>query len=534
MQQPPADAMRSARLACVGGSDDEPRFRAIFQAAPLPIVVVAADATVTLWNPAAERLFGWTAGTVCGRPIPIVPPEKEEECARVRDAVLRGESFSGIETVRLARDGRRLDVVVSAAPLRSAEGRVAGIMFLFEDVTARRRTEAERAGLLAAAERARAQAEAASRAKDEFIAMLGHELRTPLSAVRNALVAARLEPERGGRAVEIAARQADQLARLVDDLLDVARITQGKIRLRRQRTRVARFVERALETARPQLEARAHAVTLSLPPGDVHVDGDPTRLEQVVLNLVSNAAKYTEPGGRIEVAVERDAGDVVIRVRDNGIGIAPTMLPRVFDLFAQADRDVDRAQGGLGIGLTVVRRLVELHGGRVEARSEGVGRGAEFGVRLPAAGADDDAAGVVAAGQGAPARAPVRVLLVEDNADAADSLAMLLEILGHRVRVATDGAAALDVAETHRPDVMLVDIGLPGMDGYEVARRVRRDPRLAGVTLVALTGYARDEDRRRALDAGFDCHLVKPVDIDQLQSLVAGVAAEGSKRLALH
>jgi PAS domain S-box-containing protein len=494
--------------------------RALVAASPLPIVVIDPDTTVRLWNPAAERVFGWPELEVTGQPVPMVPSDRFEECARIREAVMKGESVFGVETQRLRNDGAAIAVRISAAPLADATGAVRSMVLVFEDVTARNQAEEARHAI---ERRARAEAEAASRAKDEFLAMLGHELRNPLSAVRNAVVTARLDPSRRDRALEIASRGADQLGRLVDDLLDIARITHGRIALRTQRLVVDHVVERAVEATRPLLDERAHALSLSLAGPHVHVEGDATRLEQVIANLISNAAKYTEPGGRIAVQVAQSDGEVVLSVRDDGIGISSDMLPRVFDLFAQAERSLARIQGGLGIGLTIVKRLVEMHGGRVEASSDGLGKGAEFVVRLPAVAAqpaaDDDAG---SAAQASDDRAEcTRVLIVEDNVDAADSLVALLEVMGHRVRVANDGPRALEIARTRPPDLMLVDIGLPGMDGYEVAREVRRDPHLRDVVLIALTGYGREEDRERALEAGFDRHLVKPVEPDTLQTLVA-------------
>jgi signal transduction histidine kinase/ActR/RegA family two-component response regulator len=360
----------------------------------------------------------------------------------------------------------------------------------------------------------------ADRRKDEFLAMLGHELRNPLSAVRNAIAAASLDEARCGRALQIARRQTDQLGRLVDDLLDVARITQGRIALRRKLVSLSGVVQRAVETAQLFTEDRGHQLRVSLPTRDVWVDGDPARLEQVVVNLLSNAAKYTKPGGSIEIEVRHAGQEAVLRVRDTGIGIAPELLPYVFDLFTQADPALDRPQGGLGIGLTIVRRLVELHGGRVEARSAGTDRGAEFIVRLAALrapAARSDAAKHTR--QGA-----VKILVVEDNPDGAESLMMLLQMLGHQVRIVHDGIAALGAVRAEAPDVMLVDIGLPGMDGYELAARLRGELGVRDVLLVALTGYGREEDRSRALAAGFDQHLTKPVAIDSLQHLLAGVS----------
>jgi PAS domain S-box-containing protein len=364
------------------------------------------------------------------------------------------------------------------------------------------------------------------RRKNEFLAMLGHELRNPLAAARNALSAARLDDARRDRALEIASRQVGQLGRLIDDLLDVARITQGRITLRKEPTDLAAVVERAVETTRPLLEGRRHALEVAVAADGLDVEGDPARLEQVVVNLLTNAAKYTEPGGRVALHAERRGEEVVLCVRDSGIGIAPDMLGRVFDLFAQAERGLDRTEGGLGIGLTIVQRLVELHGGRVEARSEGPGRGAEFVVRLPVArGARAESApGTVGMARPTP---PARVLLVEDNPDAAESMTLLLEGLGHQIRVVPDGPTALSTAQADVPDLMLVDIGLPGMDGFEVVRRAKRDPALRGTTVVALTGYGSLEDRRRALAAGFDHYLVKPIDLAALRGVIEGLAPAG-------
>jgi signal transduction histidine kinase/ActR/RegA family two-component response regulator/PAS domain-containing protein len=391
----------------------------------------------------------------------------------------------------------------------------------------------ERAARRDAERQIREELETSNRVKDEFLAMLGHELRNPLSAVRNAVATASLDESRRPRALEIARRQADQLGRLIDDLLDVARITQGRIALRKERVNLAGIIDRAVESVRPLTEERGVRLIVAHTPAAVRVEADPARLEQVFVNLLSNAAKYTEAGGRIDVMSERQGDGVAVHVRDTGVGIAPEMLPRIWELFAQGDRTLDRAQGGLGIGLTLVRRLVELHGGKIEARSDGLRKGAEFVVRL--------AALPMATGESFPSVAPqsppqgrARVLVVEDNPDTAESLTMFLELLGHRVRAVYDGVAALDAARTNPPDVMLVDIGLPGMDGYEVARRVRRDPDLGRVILVALTGYGRDEDRRQAMAAGFDHHLVKPVSPEALHGLVARLGGPEEAKPTVH
>jgi PAS domain S-box-containing protein len=361
----------------------------------------------------------------------------------------------------------------------------------------------------------------ADRRKDEFLAMLGHELRNPLAAVRNAVAIASLDEAHRGRALEIARRQTEQLGRLIDDLLDVARVTQGRISLRKQWISLAEIIRRAIDSTQSFIAGRGVVLDTSVSEDPMLVDADPVRLEQVFVNLLTNAGKYTDAGGRISVDTEQRANTVAVRVRDTGIGICGDLLPRIWDLFAQSNQSLDRSHGGLGIGLTIVRRLVELHGGRVEAHSEGPGMGSEFVVILPLLPMQSTETVQPAAENFA--KRGVRVLLVEDNPDAAESLTMLLELLGHRVRSAPDGVAALDAARANPPDVMLVDIGLPGIDGYEVARRVRQEPSIKDTVLVALTGYGRDEDKQNAMAAGFDYHLVKPIHPDALNGLVSGL-----------
>jgi PAS domain S-box-containing protein len=422
------------------------------------------------------------------------------------------ESVGALE-LEVRCDGRDAGVMLlSARPLVGRDGSVGSVITL-TDISERKRVEeAER--------RAREAAEAANRAKDEFLAMLAHELRNPLFAVRNAIEVARSR-EDGDDALAIGKRQVDQLARLVDDLLDVARIQTGKIELLREPLDVGRVLGRALEAMRSLPERQAQELSVVIDPGLV-VEGDPARLEQVFTNLLSNATKYTPAAGRIEVRAIHDGKEAVVRVRDDGIGIAPELLPHVFDLFAQGAQGLDRAAGGLGIGLTVTRRLVELHGGRVDARSPGPGAGAEFEVRLPLSERALPAKARAAA-RGCEAGAPVRILLVEDNRDAAESLAMLLELHGHLVRAVGDAWAALEAASSEPPDVALIDIGLPGMDGYELARRLRAEGGRPAPRLVALTGYGQERDKERAAAAGFDAHLVKPVDLDDLRRVLGPV-----------
>jgi PAS domain S-box-containing protein len=365
----------------------------------------------------------------------------------------------------------------------------------------------------------------ADRRKDEFLATLAHELRNPLAPIRNSLSVLRMAGGGSGaeRVHEMMERQVDQMVRLVDDLLEVSRITRGKIELRHERVELEAVVRAAVETSRPLLEAARHRLELSLPAEPLILEADPVRLAQVFANLLNNAAKYTEAGGRIALAARRQGDEAVVSVRDDGIGIAAEQLPEVFDPFIQVDRTLGRAQGGLGIGLTLVRRLVQLHGGRVEAHSDGPGTGSEFRVTLPLASAS---ARTAADQEAAPeplaaVAAPRRILVVDDNHDAADSLGMLLRVLGVESQVAHDGVSALQAVGTFRPHMVLLDLGMPGMDGYEVARRVRERTAGDGALLIALTGWGQPEDRRRTREAGFDHHLVKPVDLGALQSLLA-------------
>lgn len=363
------------------------------------------------------------------------------------------------------------------------------------------------------------------RRKDEFLAMLAHELRNPLAPVRNALHILKM-PEAGVAAVrqarDMMERQVQHLVRLVDDLLDVSRIMRGKIELRKETVDLAAVVGRAVETAQPALDAAGHELSLTLPARPVLLEADVVRLAQVFANLLNNAAKYTEPAGRVWLEAERDGpGAVLVRVRDTGIGITPDLLPHIFEPFVQADRSLARSQGGLGIGLTLVKKLVEMHGGTVTAASAGPGRGSEFGVWLPALPESRaEAEGgepIEAIRRAGPGR---RVLVVDDNVDAAQSAAMLLRIWGHEVRTAHDGSSVFGAVRDFRPEVVLLDIGLPGMSGFEVARQLRREQEFRGLVLAAMTGYGQDEDRRKSREAGFDVHLTKPLDPDTLAAFV--------------
>ena len=389
----------------------------------------------------------------------------------------------------------------------------------------------ERERLMAELQSRNAELAEADRRKDEFLAMLAHELRNPLAPIVNALHVVGLEAnQRGGSIVRAHAtmdRQVRHLVRLVDDLLDVSRITQGKIELRREQVDLRAVIEEALQIARPLVSAREHALTVEVPDEPIPVLVDVTRMTQVVANLVNNAAKYTNPRGAITLEVERGEDEVVVRVRDSGIGIRPEMLPRVFEMFVQADHTPDRAAGGLGIGLTLVKRLVQMHGGEVMALSEGANRGSEFIVTIPLLDAVDSPQSVDSANPPSStvdSKRSLRVLVVDDNPDIRETLKELLEIEGHEVTLAEDGNAAIaEAGNGHELDVAIVDIGLPGIDGYAVAEKLREIRRAKGFPrrLIAMTGYGQAEDRRRALAAGFDAHVVKPVDPDLLTRLIA-------------
>jgi CheY-like chemotaxis protein/two-component sensor histidine kinase len=356
---------------------------------------------------------------------------------------------------------------------------------------------------------------------------LAHELRNPLAPIRNAV---QLLRARGGHEADLCAirdmidRQVQQLVRLVDDLLDISRITRGKISLQAEPVDMGTVIARAVETSRPQIDARRHDLTVTLPAEPLLLEADPLRLAQVLGNLLDNAAKYTDDGGRIWLTATKEGKEAVLRVRDTGVGIPAEMLSSVFELFTQVEKSLDRAQGGLGIGLTLVRRLVEMHGGRVQVQSDGPNQGTEFTVRLP----------LLSGEQSQPAQDPgiangdqvkCRILVVDDSRDGADSLALWLQVSGHEVQVCHDGIKALELAGNFQPDVVLLDIGLPGMDGYEVARQLRGQPKTEAALIVALTGYGQEEDMRRSREAGFDHHIVKPADLAALSSLFTPLRA---------
>jgi PAS domain S-box-containing protein len=446
--------------------------------------------------------------------------------------------------VKGAKDEQHLDLIRSLG-LKSyvcvplvISGKPLGVLTFATAESGRRYTEADLALAMDLAHRASVAVENTQlyqalrdtdRRKDEFLATLAHELRNPLAPIRNALQILkmpRVDQATVQRSREMMERQVHHLVRLVDDLLDVSRVMRGKIELRRERVELATVVARAVETVQPLVDTQGHELSVRISPESLLIDGDPVRLAQVVGNLLTNAAKYTEPGGRIGLTAERDGDVAVLRVRDNGIGIAPQMLPRIFELFVQVDHASTKAQGGLGIGLTLVKNLVEMHNGFVQARSEGLGQGSEFVVRLPLSVVrveQERGREIEEQVQQPPSPSGYRLMVVDDNQDAADSLAMLLKLQGHEVRVAYSGMAALEMTKTYTPDVAFMDIGMPGMDGYEVARRMRQQPGLENIVLAALTGWGQKEDRRRTAEAGFNHHLVKPPEPKAVESVLAGL-----------
>jgi PAS domain S-box-containing protein len=492
--------------------EDRARLAAIVESSEDAIVSKTLDGVIRSWNAGAERLFDYTAEEAVGQPITlIIPPERIDEEYEILARIRGGERVEHFETMRVSKQGRRINISLTVSPVRDGAGRVVGASKIARDITDRKRAEEA--------------LREADRRKDEFIALLAHELRNPLVPIRNGLQVLRLA---GGDANAVAQarsmmeRQLGHMVRLIDDLLDTARLSQNKMELRRSRVLLTDVVSSALETARPAIEAAGHELLLSLPPEPVHLDADLTRLAQVFSNLLSNSAKYTERGGRIWLAAERRGGEAVVSVRDTGIGIPADALPRIFDMFAQVDRSAERSTGGLGIGLALVKGLVEMHGGTVTAESGGQGRGSTFTVKLPVLESEPEPLAPGASDDEQPAGGPKRrILVVDDNRDSATSMAMMLRLLGDEVRTAHDGVEAVEVAEAFRPQVILMDVGMPRLNGYEATRRIREQPWGRGITVIALTGWAQDADKARSQEAGCNSHLVKPVGLEELRQVLA-------------
>lgn len=501
------------------------------------VVMTDEHGAVVFLNPEAERLTGWTRADARGRPLSeVFAIVNETTRAEVESPALRAMREGLVvglanHTILLARSGEERPIDDSAAPIRDPRGEVVGSVLVFRDVTARRREEREREELRRDLAARVEELREADQRKNQFLATLAHELRNPLAPIRNSVGVLQLDGSRSpeaAHAAEVIGRQVDHLSRLLDDLLDVNRLGRGKLTLRKERVTLSSVLESALETARPALDAGRHRVRFDASL-DVELDADRIRLAQVFANLLNNAAKYTDPGGSVDVTVSREADEVLVSVKDNGIGIPPDALPRLFEMFSQLPQTRQMARGGVGIGLALAKGLVELHGGRIEARSDGPGRGSEFLVRLPVAapaGLSRDPA------PAPPPRADGvrrRILIADDVRDNADTLALMLRALGHEVFVAYDGAHALATAEREQPEVALLDIGMPAMNGYDVCRRIRAAAWGRDMVVIAQTGWGQEEDRRRAQEAGFDRHLLKPVDPTVVLSALTNPAESRSR-----
>jgi PAS domain S-box-containing protein len=495
----------------------EARKAAVLESALDAIFTMDNEGRIVEFNPAAERIFGYARAAVIDKPMAqlLVPPGLRDQHRRgLVHYLATGEVFvlgQRLELPALRADGTEFpaELTITRIPV-SGPPMFTGYL---RDITERKR-----------AEEALRQAD---RRKDEFLAMLAHELRNPMAPMRTGIEIMQkinvADPQLCAIR-DMLSRQVHQLGRLVDDLLDVSRITRGKVQLRKESLELATAVARAVEISRPVIDARRHRLTIHPWPEPLLLEADPVRLAQVFANLLNNAAKFTNDGGQLELKMGRENGQAVVRVRDTGIGIAADMLPHVFDLFSQANRSVERGDAGLGIGLTLARSLVEMHQGSIQATSAGLGKGSEFVVRLPLRAEPRTSASSppsIAMEYSPTTIAPLRVLVVDDNRDAADSLGLFLKLAGHDVRTTHDGPTALQAAQEFHPDVVLLDIGLPGMNGYEVARQLRQMPVFQKALLVAITGYGQEEDRRLSKQAGFNVHLVKPVDPHVVQALLA-------------
>jgi PAS domain S-box-containing protein len=511
------------------------------------IVSKDLNGVITSWNKGAEKLFGYTAADVIGKPVTIlIPPGRGDEELYILERIKRGEGIDHYETVRRRKDGGEIDVSLTVSPIRDKSGKVVGASKISRDISDRKRVETEREELLRRESEARAEAENASRLKDEFLATVSHELRSPLNAIlgwARMLGENRLDKNKSARAVEVIYRNAHAQNKLIGDLLEVSRIITGKLRLDLRLVGLIPIINAAIDAARPAAEAKNIRLISKLDPAAGLAAGDADRLQQIVWNLLSNAVKFTPGGGEITIQLKREAESITISVSDTGVGIDPEFLPYVFDRFRQFEGDTKRSHGGLGLGLAIVRHLVELHGGTVGAASPGKGRGATFIVTLPLAAPRKEASG---AGRDRPAGAgeiqpdsvlaldylrDLRVLLVDDEPDARDLLSLMLTDYGAEVKTCASAAEALQTLDDWRPDVLASDIGMPGEDGYDLLKKIRaREPERGGrIPAVALTAYASADDERRALAAGYQMHLPKPVEPDLLAAAVARLAGGESE-----
>lgn len=486
------------------------RLAAIVESSEDAIVSKTLDGVIRSWNAGAQRLFGYAPHEAIGQPITlIIPLDRQDEEHEIIARVSRGERVEHFETVRVSKQGRLIDISLSVSPVRDSAGRIIGASKVARDITERRRAEA-------------ALREADKR-KDHFIALLAHELRNPLAPLRNGLQVIHLSRDANDvvQARDMMDRQLGHMVRLIDDLLDISRVSQNKMELRRSRVLLKDVISSAVETVRPAIEEAGHELFISLPSNPIYLDADLTRLAQVFSNLLTNAAKYTERGGRIMVAAERREAEVIVSVQDTGTGIPREALPRIFDMFSQVDRSIERTTGGLGIGLALVKALVEMHGGTVTAKSEGQGLGSVFTVKLPVLERTGPTLTAAVPDGEPPAKGSRRILVVDDNRDSANSMAMMLKLTGNEVRTSHDGIEAIEMAEAFHPDVILMDLGMPKLNGYDATQRIREQPWGRGMVIIALTGWGQDADRIQSKSVGCDGHLVKPVSLSDLGKLLS-------------
>jgi PAS domain S-box-containing protein len=504
-----AQEVRSSLAAIVESSDDA-------------IISKTLESVISTWNHGAERMFGYTAEEVIGKSVTLlIPPNQIDEEPAILQKLRRGERIDHYETVRMRKDGTLLDVSLTVSPIKDLDGTIIGASKIARDITQRKRTEEALRQEIAIRERAEAALREADRRKDEFLATLAHELRNPLASIRQAALISKAPTATEAQkrwSSEVISRQVQHMSLLLEDLLDISRITRRTLELRTQMVELADVVHAAVEAARPAIDAKRHVFAIELPPEPVHFVADPLRLAQVLSNLLTNAAKYTDPVGKLQLRASCAAETITISVVDTGVGLAPDAITNVFGMFSQVASSRDRSEGGLGIGLALAKGLVELHGGKIEARSAGVGQGSEFIVRLPLRTTSIPRHKQTPHSTSA-RQVSRRVLIADDNRDAAESLAMLLRMEGHDVTVVHDGREALAAFSAVQPEVALLDIGMPGLNGYEVARQVRQGSLGRAVTLIAVTGWGQDKDKARALAAGFNHHYMKPIEADRLCEL---------------
>jgi PAS domain S-box-containing protein len=506
---------------------------ALIESADDAIISKTLEGIITSWNKGAERIFGYTADEVIGQPVTILIPEGQEDEEPAILARLRaGERIEHYETIRVRKDGTRIAISLTVSPIKGPNGDIIGASKIARDITEQRQARKE-------LDEAYRQAEESSRLKEEFLATISHELRTPLSAIlgwARMLRLGQLSKENAAKALDTIERNARAQAQLIDDLLDVSRIVTGKLRMDVRPSDPNSFIDAAVEAVRPAAEAKGVRVQKVIDTGLISIPGDPVRLQQVIWNLLSNAIKFTPRGGRVQIRSERVNSHLEIVVSDTGQGISPDFLPHVFDRFRQADQKASRQHGGMGLGLAIVRHLVELHGGNVSATSEGEGQGATFTVRLPispiyqvdpsGARVHPAARDLLPANDTTERLDGLRILIVDDEPDTRDLLRQGLEYCGANVRLAGSAAEAVDAIVAEVPDILISDIGMPGIDGYDLIRQIRQLPADAGgkVAAIALTAYTRVEDRLQALRAGYDMHVPKPVELAELVAVAASVA----------